>query len=502
MRTIKSFISIFLCATLLASCEYLEPIDPDTPNENVDPTDPQNPEDPNKPVDPNKPEDPTDPNSPYKPADPLPGEASLDRVFDMDNISEITLEFSLEQWNELLSIYDANNKTKDYVHCDVTFNSKATGTKRFTDAGVRLRGNTSRRRPEEGNGAHVGGGNANWKHCHFGLNLRKFQKDDVHEIDGIRKFNLKWFNNDPSYIRETFCFDLFRRAGVWTAARVSYARLWIKVEGDPAPAYYGVYAMEEPYDNKYLSRKIERFSDDLGNLWKCCYTSNGPADLRSENANFGLEDGIHEYTYELKETDDTFDNAKAQLVDFIKKLNGKGDESFKKWIQEVCDVPLLIRTYAVNVAVGMWDDHWNNGNNYYLYFNSKDMYNYKVFFIPYDYDNTLGTSNTYDPAKQNPTQWGNMGKLMQRIMNIPEFKQMYIAELKALVNPSNGLMDYQSATKRIEEWQNRIAAFVSNDTGEDMQIKDETASWSNYHYKVLGNSNNYFIEKAKSINNL
>ena len=109
----------------------------------------------------------------------------------------------------------------------------------------------------------------------------------------------------------------------------------------------------------------------------------------------------------------TFEDAKAQLQDFIAKLNGKSDESFKKWISEVCDVELLMRTYAVNVAVGMWDDMWNNGNNYYLYFNSLDKLNYKVFFIPYDYDNTLGTSNCYDPAKQNPTQWGGMGKLME-----------------------------------------------------------------------------------------
>ena len=52
------------------------------------------------------------------------------------------------------------------------------------------------------------------------------------------------------------------------------------------------------------------------------------------------------------------------------------------------DVPLLLKTYAVNVAVGMWDDYWNNSNNYYFYFNPKGQF----FFIPYDYDNTLGTS--------------------------------------------------------------------------------------------------------------
>ena len=150
----------------------------------------------------------------------------------------------------------------------------------------------------------------------------------------------------------------------------------------------------------------------------------------------------------------------------------------------------------------MWDDHWNNGNNYYLYFNTQDPENYKVFFIPYDYDNTLGTSNCYDPAKQNPTEWGTMGKLMQRVIKTPQYKNMFIEEIKKLVDPANGLMDYNSSSTRIREWQNRIKDYISNDTGEDMEIKDETAPWSNYRYSLVNSSNNYFIEKAKTINNL
>ncbi len=419
-------------------------------------------------------------------------------VWDFNAIPEITINFSLQEWNELLTEYDKNNKTKKYFHCNVTY-KKGADVFEITNAGVRLRGNTSRRRPEVGSHKSE---NANWQHCHFGLNLRKYEKDDQHQIHGIRKMNLKWFNNDPSYIREPFSFDLFERAGVWSASKICYARLWINVEGDKKPAYFGVYSMIEPYDNKYIERRADKFINTEGNLWKCTYTSNGPADLRSTNANFGQDDNINEYTYELKETEITFDEAKSQLQDFIAKLNGKSDESFKKWISEVCDVKLLLRTYAVNVALGMWDDHWNNGNNYYLYFDSTDKLNYKVYLLPYDYDNTLGTSNCYDPAKQNPMQWGNMGRLMDRMMRIDEFKQIYIAELKRLIDPSNGLMDHESATRRIKDWLSRIKEYISNDTGEDMNIEDKCASWSNYQYRLLEPSNNYFKVKAESINNI
>ena len=429
------------------------------------------------------------------------GHEGLTYLWDESVIPEITISVSVDEWNRLLGLFDKDKNTKEYIHCDITY-KKGSETHKVEDAGVRLRGNTSRRRPEVGNKTHQTN-DTDWQHCHFGVNLRKFVKDSNHEIKGIRKFNLKWFKDDPCYVRELFCYDLFRRAGIWTAAFDVYCRLWVHVEGDAKPAYYGVYEMIEPYDDKYLNKRKKLFGSTEGNLWKCSYDSHGPADLNDPNANMGEDNNRDDFTYELKETGGDFENAQAQLKDFMLKLKGKGDESFKKWIQEVCDVELLMRTYAVSVAVGMWDDYWNNGNNYYLYFNITDKYDYKIFFIPYDYDNSLGTSNWYDAAKQDPLNWGDEGILMKRMMKFPEFKQIYIDELKRLVNPTNGLMNQTAATQRILDWQSKIRTYISNDTGEDMEIRDEPASWGQIgNYKLMSTSNNYFTVKAETINKL
>ena len=425
----------------------------------------------------------------------------LQYIWDESIIPEIRITVSLDEWNRLLSLYDANNNTKEYIHCDISY-KKGNEETIITDAGIRLRGNTSRRRPEAGNSTHVKNG-ADWQHCHFGVNLRKFNKDKEHEIKGIRKFNLKWFKDDATYVRELFCYDLFRRAGIWTAAHDVYCRLWIQVEGDNKPAYYGVYEMIEPYDNKYIEKREHLFGTSDGNLWKCSYDSHGPADLRNANANMGEDNNRDDFTYELKETGSDFATAKAQLQDFILKVVGKGDESFKKWIVEVCDVDLLMRTYAVSVAVGMWDDLWNNGNNYYLYFTTSDKYEYKVFFIPYDYDNSLGTSNAYDAAKQDPYNWGDRGLLIERLMKIEEFRNIYRDELKRLVDPANGLMDTESSMARIKAWQSKIQQYVYNDTGEDMWIEDKPASWGSWgDYRLMDYNNNYFSIKAETINKL
>ena len=164
-----------------------------------------------------------------------------------------------------------------------------------------------------------------------------------------------------------------------------------------------------------------------------------------------------------------------------------------------------MKTYATNVAVGMWDDHWNNGNNFYLYFNSTDKYEYKVFFLPYDYDNTLGTSLNCgvqnDSGRQDPYNWGNSGVLMKRLMKFDEFRQMYKNALLELIDPDNGLLDVNASVERIQSWQNKINSFVSNDTGEDMKISDRPASWGNHpEYRLMDKgSNNFFNVKAKTI---
>jgi hypothetical protein len=154
----------------------------------------------------------------------------------------------------------------------------------------------------------------------------------------------------------------------------------------------------------------------------------------------------------------------------------------------------------------MWDDYWNNSNNYYLYFNSDGTEGYKVFFIPYDYDNSLGTTNhcgvQSDAGRQDPLKWGdgNQNPLVAKILQFADYKALYVEYLNELIDPSRGLFDYNSSYMRIISWQSRIAPYVSNDTGEDMEIKDRPAGWSSHgEYRLLKSDNNFFKIKASSI---
>ena len=437
---------------------------------------------------------------------PQPVKQGYDYVWDNDTLPEVHLSVSTSEWNRLLTLYDANAYTTQYVMASLSF-VKDGETTVIDSVGLRLKGNTSRRRPEGRYGEMHRRDNTDWHHAHFGVNLRKYVDDDAHTIQDVRKLHLKWFKDDPMYVREMFCFELFRRAGVWTAVRDNYCRLWIHVEGDSREAYYGVYGLVEPIDKRYLKDRKAQFGASDGYLWKC---RNAAAGLNNPGGDIWWDDDSDDrHAYTLQTQTAEFDNARLQLVDFMNKLNSLNDNEFYTWIQQVTDVDLLLKTYAVNVAVGMWDDYWNNANNYYIYFNGKGLDDYKFFFIPYDYDNTLGTSLRCgaqdDAGRQSPLNWGNDdNRLIARILKFNDFKAKYITYLKELVDAKNALMDHTSSQSRIRAWQRRIEPYIDNDTGEDTAIEDKPASWGNHsEYNLLKTgSDNFFTVKAASINAL
>ena len=427
-----------------------------------------------------------------------------DYVWDKDTMPEVHLEVSYDEWSRLLALYDANKYTRQYVMASITFIKEGDTT--FVDSvGLRLKGNTSRHRPEgnQYNKPHIVNTTI-WRRVHFGVNLRKYIDDDDHTIQGIRKIHLRCCSADPSYVREMFSYDLFKRAGVWTAPRDTYCRLWIHVEGDAREVYFGVYQLLEPIDKRFLKDRKSKFGSSNGYLWKCRSNTG----LNNPNGDFWYDDDSDDrHAYTLQTQTEEFDSAKVQLIDFMNKLNGLDDSTFYYWIQEVTDVDFLLRTYAVNVALGMWDDYWNHANNYYMYFSSPGTTGYKFFFIPYDYDSTLGTCSRAgaqsDSGRQDPLNWGLASNpLIVRILKYDEFKAIYVRYLKDLVKSGNALMDRVSSQARIRGWYERISPFITNDTNWEMSIQDTPASFS-YHseYNLLQNDeNNFFTVKAGSIN--
>ncbi len=429
-----------------------------------------------------------------------------DYVWDHHTLPEVHLAVTLDEWNRLLDCYDSDRLTKAYIKADVRFVTRG-DTTTIAEAGLRLRGNGSRRRPEGAAGEHHQAGATVWHPTGFGVNFRKYHKDGSHLLQSIGKLHLRYFYHDPTYVRELFCYRLLDQFGVWTAPRDTYCRLWVHVEGDPQEAYYGVYTILEPIDEAYLTDRAARFGSDEGYLWKA---GQGIASLtRTDDDLFGSDND--EAAYVLKTHTSQLACAKEQLKAFITTLNTLNDEEFARWIPTVCDVPLLLRTYAVVVAVGSWDDYWNNSNNYYLYFDSTDAEQYHFFFIPYDLDNTLGSSRRVfaitDSGRQDPMRWGmdDRNPLIARILRCEPYRRLYIGYLKELVNARAGLMHHDASVARIQAWHEMIAPYVPSDVDRDNVLADQPSKLGNMPlYRLLDDDPqwNFFRVRAAVIDSI
>lgn len=404
---------------------------------------------------------------------------NLNKLFDPMVLAESTVTITRSEWNKLLQYYDWDKYNETSVKASFSIKKGNDINLEYDNINFRVRGNTSRIRPQIGNGA----GNNDYVQAHFKVSFKDDDNADQKNKDsqsvkykGLKGINLKRFRNDYSYAGEVFSYNFFRENGIWTAPRSSYTTLTINiVDGSSTEkVYYGVYEMVEEINTQYLKERTNaqgggKFNSSDGNLWKCAWadSANGwhGAAMSNSDETFGVESkeflkdsngnytGAHEnktYNYDLKTNKENINQATADFKHWIKELNSlTGEDSIKAWYESHMDIDLFLKTYAVNVVLGMWDDYWVNQNNYYFYIDD----NGAAYFIPYDYDNVLWlTASIINPIEQDPFKWGNLDgsrPLINKILSIPEYKELYaywlnyIVDSKAYANAKNTINAYQ-----------------------------------------------------------
>lgn len=473
---------------------------------------------------------------------------ALDTIFNPDELGEIVLVIDRSEWNKHLDYCDYDLKHEDSVKAKGFYFKKDNKQWFFKDIGFRIRGNTSRLRPQE---KKSDGTNGKYVQAHFALDFEEWITDEQDEAgvekklaNSMKGLILKRANNDSTYVREIYGYNLFRKNGIWIAPRAAFTTLKIQIvddldldkDGDRTEfetVNYGVYGMVEEIKKQFLKERIESgtLQSNKGNLWKCTWQKENGAnfvysDASSKNV-IGEED-VHfdfdkngkitnftreVYNYDYK-GDKKLADGKTQLLNFMKELNelpdctdGKNDasdiETIKSFYTNKMDGDLFLRTYAINVILGMWDDYWINKNNFYFYFDSDD----KAYFIPYDYDNILGTNgcNT-DAGMKNPLNWGSLTDgdhpLIQKILQVPEYMDVYKKYLLEYSN-ENSLFDDDKSIAMITNWHNMFKDYIaSDDLAYYSKLEDKPASWGEpyvpYTVYTPGN-NNYFTVRQKVI---
>ncbi|MBP3561551.1 MAG: InlB B-repeat-containing protein [Treponema sp.] len=473
---------------------------------------------------------------------------ALDSIFNPDELGEMVLVIDRSEWNKHLEYCDIDIEHEESVIAKGFYFAKDSKQWFFKDVGFRIRGNTSRRKPQDSAGNYI--------QSHFALDFEEWltDEDKAANLDkklakSMRGVILKRFKDDSTYSREIYGYNLFRKNGIWIAPRASYTTLKIQIiddldldkDGDKAEfetVNYGVYGMIEEIKKRFLAERTEKqgggnFVGNNGNLWKCTWKGCKPNFVKKEANSIGEEkvEPVRDssgkvvqfdketFTYDYK-GDKTFEEGKTQLLAFMEELNnlpncndGNNDEAdiatIKDFYTNKMDGDLFLRTYAINVILGMNDDYWVNNNNFYFYFDEDG----KGYFIPYDYDNILGVScvGDFDVGTKNPMEWGSLTDgqhpLIQKILQVPEYMQAYKTYLDLYSNEQSYFDDDKSIAQ-ITKWQSMIQNYINSP---DLKYKDTTSSFEDkvadwcrdncdVDYKIYTPSSlNYFTVRQKAI---
>ena len=471
---------------------------------------------------------------------------ALDSIFNPDELGEMVLVIDRSEWNKHLEYCDIDMGHEESVIAKGFYFAKDSKQWFFKDVGFRIRGNTSRRKPQDSAGNYI--------QSHFAIDFEEWltDEDKAANLDkklakSMRGVMLKRFKDDATYSREVYGYNLFRKNKIWVAPRASYTTLKIQIvddldldkDGDIKEfetVNYGVYGMIEEIKKRFLAERTEKqgggnFVGNNGNLWKCTWKGCKPNFVKNEANSIGEESiepvkdssgkvvqfNKETFTYDYK-GDNTLAEGKTQLLAFMEELNnlpdcndGNNDEAdiatIKEFYTNKMDGDLFLRTYAINVILGMNDDYWVNNNNFYFYFDEDG----KGYFIPYDYDNILGVScvGDFDVGTKNPMEWGSLTDeqhpLIQKILNVPEYMDLYKSYLDLYSNEQSYFDDDKSIAQ-ITNWQSMIQNYINSP---DLKYEDTTSSFEDkvadwsitfVDYKIYTPSSlNYFTVRQKAI---
>jgi len=416
---------------------------------------------------------------------PIAADPGFLDFFRHDRVQPIELRVTQAEWDAMIehmhayAAIDGAMRTGRWFRADMVYTNAQGHAEVVPEVGFRTRGNTTRVVPEDELGAY--------HRAHFKLKVDatfdlvpgtpEHAARDARRFRGVKELALKWGrDDDPSQIRELFAYEMFRRIGV-PAPRTTPVALTFII-GD-TPVYFGLYLGIEQVDKPFLTKRLGSDDND-GDLYKCLWLHEGPATLEpiTNPRAVGVEDWERDYrpSYDLQTNEETSDHARLhELVDQLDALSG---DALAAWLDVHFEVDLFLRWLAMNVLIGMPDDYWAMGNNYYLYFGPE-----RGLFLPWDYDHGLGGGWGGEPVwshegiahadifawkNLNDAWWrpGTRHPLVDKILVIPRHRERYLELLAAFIDPARGLFGRASWAAVYEAQAPRYAPWLVNDTGE------------------------------------
>jgi hypothetical protein len=244
------------------------------------------------------------------------------------------------------------------------------------------------------------------------LNFDKFEPGQ--SFHGLDKIHLNNSVQDPSYMTEILCGELFRAAGV-PAPRGTPA--WVELNGRDL----GLYVLKEGFDKTFLRRYFK-------------------------NANGNLYDGgfLREITEPLYRNSGEGDVPRyAELKDLAAAALEPDPAKRIERLKKVLDLDRFVSFIAMEIVTWHWDGYAMKKNNYRVY---HDPAADKIVFFPHGMDQMFWAPNgSILPYFE--------GLVARQLVEAPEGKRQYRARMAELLT---NVFRVEVLTNRLAELQTRI----------------------------------------------
>ncbi len=312
----------------------------------------------------------------------------------------------------------------------------------------------------------------------------KLGRQDGGRYLGMSKINLKSMWNDVSQMREALAWGLFKDAGLASSGH-TYAKLCINGK------YYGLYSVIEEVDESFLEDRFGQFSE--GNLYKAYWEDIGPATLEyREDGVYFISPDPEKRTYQLKTNGEADDPAEHQnyqdLAELIRRVH------FRQDIEAILNVEGFLKWAVLNMLMGAWDNYWLTPANYYLYNagrgNPKAFMNAPYFhWIPWDYDNSFGTSwGAADWQYKDIVEFTTL-PLVKTLLEDPRWLRFYLDQVEKMLDD---VFNPTTIDRRIRGYWNLIstAAFLESDSPQGTphtgrQFTNDQVYWNGREHRYL-----------------
>lgn len=322
-----------------------------------------------------------------------------DEFFESDKVANLAIDLGPKELEAL------RRDPRKYVKATLKENDKVVGN----DVGVHLKGAAGSFRGIDDKPSLT-------------LNMDKFAAGQ--RFHGMDKFHLANSVQDPSYLSELLCGELFRAAGV-PAARISHAVVTINGRRR------GLYYVKEGYDSYFLQR---HFKNSTGNLYDGGF-------LRDVDQPLQL----------LSSKGDLANHADLKAL-VAAAREGDLSQRFEK-LEKLLDLDRFLSFLVLEAITWDWDGYPMNRNNYRVY---HDPGHDKLTFIPSGMDQMFG--NPGGPALPE-----FQGLLARKLIETPEGRKRYLARMAEIMEK---VFRVDQLVKRLDELEARIKpVLVTLDAG-------------------------------------